>query len=275
MLQQTETVVFAENPALVELVERFHAGQRVGLVTDFDGTVSLIAPTPDAAELTSKNRDLLYHLTDQLALVAAVSGRAVDDLHAKVALPGVIYIGNHGLERWQKGWIDVLPAALSYRGKLRRAIEQITPHMQPGMILQDKRITVALHYRQTPDPDATREQLRPLVEQIARDNGLRFIQGKRVMEVLPDLRVHKGSALNFLVEDYALDAAVFLGDDVTDADALKAARDLRSTGKYTLGIGVESEETPASVQLNADLLVPGVAGVEAFLEWFYNSIVSP
>jgi trehalose 6-phosphate phosphatase len=275
MQRETETIDFAANPALVELVERTRAGQRVGLVTDFDGTISPIAPTPDAAEITPKNRDLLYHLTDQLTLVAAVSGRAVDDLHVKVALPGVIYIGNHGLERWQKGWIDVLPAALSYRPRLRRAIDQLTPHMQPGMILQDKRITVALHYRQTPDPDATREQLRPLVEQIARDNGLRFIQGKRVMEVLPDIRVNKGSALGFLVEDYTLDAAVFLGDDVTDADALKAARDLRETGKYVLGIGVASEETPASVQLHADLLVPGVAGVEAFLEWFYNSITSP
>ncbi len=275
MHKETDTLDFAADAALVELTERARAGQRVGLVTDFDGTVSPIAPTPDAAELTPTNRTLLHRLTDQLALVAAVSGRAVDDLHAKIALPGVVCIGNHGLERWQKGWIDVLPAAMVYRAALRRVIVQITPHMQPGMILQDKRITVSLHYRQTPDPDAAREQLRPLIERISRDNGLRFIQGKRVLEVLPDLQINKGSALKFLVDDYTLDAVVFLGDDVTDADALKAAHDLRETGKYAVGIGVESDETPASVQLNADLLVPGVSGVEAFLQWFSDGISTP
>lgn len=275
MLQQTETIDFAANALLVELIDRARAGQRIGVIVDFDGTVSPIAPTPDAAELTPKNRDLLFHLTDQIVLVAAVSGRAVDDLHAKIALPGVVCIGNHGLERWQHGWIDVLPAALSYRTALHRAIEQITLHMEPGMILQDKRITVALHYRLTADPDATRERLRPIVEGIAHDNGLRFIQGKRVMEVLPNILVNKGSALAFLVDDYTLDAAVFIGDDVTDADALKAARELREQGKFTLGIGVESDETPASVQLHADMLVPGVPGVEAFLEWFSTSLAAP
>lgn len=260
---------FSQNDLLRELVARARAGARVGLITDVDGTISPIAPTPEAAQVTPRSRDLLRRLAGQLTLVAAVSGRAADDLSARVGIPELVYVGNHGLERLHAGQVEALPEALAARPALERVIAALQPRLLPGMILEDKRVTLSIHYRQSADPAAAEADFAPLVEQVCRANGLRLFQGKMVFEVRPAVEVDKGTAFARLIADHALAAAVYLGDDVTDADALITAQALRRAGTcHALGIGVESAETPAVLQDNADVLVAGVSGVEAFLDWF-------
>jgi len=70
----------------------------LGLFSDIDGTLSAIAPTPDAAILLPGVADLLKQALPTFDLVAAVSGRTAIDARAMVGLPGLLYIGNHGLE---------------------------------------------------------------------------------------------------------------------------------------------------------------------------------
>ncbi|MGF2075718.1 hypothetical protein, partial [Enterococcus casseliflavus] len=66
--------------------------------------------------------------------------------------------------------------------------------------------------------------------------------------------------------------AVFMGDDTTDVDAMRIARQLREDGScYVVSLGVESDETPQAVRDNADVLVQGISGVEDFLEWLLAS----
>lgn len=264
---------FSQNDLLAGLVERARAGQRVGLVTDVDGTISPIAPTPEAAQVTPRSRDLLRRLAGQIALVAAVSGRAADDLSARVGIPEMVYVGNHGLERMRGGEIAAQPEAVAARPALERVIAALQPRLLPGMILEDKRVTLSIHYRQTADPAAAEADFAPLIEQVVSANGLRLFRGRMVFEVRPAVEVNKGTAFARLVADHALEAAVYLGDDVTDADALIVASALRRAGScYALGIGVESAETPVVIQEEADLLVAGVSGVEAFLDWFSSAL---
>lgn len=273
MEKESQTMNFAENAALREFVRRAHTGQRLGIVTDMDGTISPVAPTPDAARVTPKSRDLLRQLATQVTLVAAVSGRGAGDLHEHIDLPELIYVGSHGLERWQDGEMMVIPEALAYRPALERVIAALEPHMQPGMVMEDKRVTLAIHYRATPDPTAAREALAPLIAQASRANGLGFFEGRMVFEVMPEIQVDKGHAFARLIDDYALEAAVYVGDDVTDAAALRMAKTLRQGGKcYALGVGVESAETPAQVQESADFLVAGVSGVEDMLGWLSSAL---
>jgi trehalose 6-phosphate phosphatase len=93
-----------------------------------------------------------------------------------------------------------------------------------------------------------------------------------VFELRPPVDINKGTVLAQLVRQHALNAAVFLGDDTTDADALAVARRLRRDGTcYTVGIGVASAHTPPSVHENADLLLPDVQAVESFLDWLLNA----
>lgn len=268
MRNESDTMNFSGNVWLNQWLERARSGARAGIVTDVDGTISPVAPTPQAASVTPKSRALLHELAGRVALVAAVSGRAADDLYERVNLPELVYIGSHGLERWHDGEIEASPAALSYRPALERVIAVIEPRMRSGMVLEDKRVSVALHYRAVDDPAAVYAELAPIISHVSRANGLGYMEGKMVFEILPNIQVDKGSAFARLLDDYRLDAAFYIGDDVTDAAALKMARELRLKGKgLFFGIGVKSSDTPAVVQENADLLVDGVHGVEALLEW--------
>src|SRR5918994_591099 len=84
------------------------------VVTDIDGTVSAIAPTPAEAMVDPGAKAALALLAERLAAVAVVSGRAPQDGAAMVGLPELIYVGNHGLERIARGtpWTHPVAAAL-------------------------------------------------------------------------------------------------------------------------------------------------------------------
>src|SRR3954454_4110447 len=73
------------------------------VVTDIDGTISAIAPTPAEAMVDPGAKAALDLLARKLAVVVVVSGRAPRDAAAMVGLPGVVYVGNHGLERIVRG----------------------------------------------------------------------------------------------------------------------------------------------------------------------------
>lgn len=248
------------------------AAQRPGLVTDMDGTISYIVSQPDAAQITPLSRELLEALAACIPLVAVVSGRAVTDVHWRVGLPGVVYVGNHGLEKWVSGRVEISPEALPYRPALEAAIEDIRQRSLPGMVMDDKGATFTLHYRQTVNPTLTGEAFWPVIAEIAGRHGLECFQGRMVFELRPPLRIDKGSALRQLVDEHQLDAVVYLGDDTTDVDALRAARELRGSGAcYALGIGVQSDDVPPAVIEAADLLASGVSDVEAFMAWLLNA----
>lgn len=239
---------------------------RKGLITDVDGTISPIVSVPDAAQVTPRSRELLQDLQPYLDLVAVISGRAAVDVQTRVGVAGVVYVGNHGLERWHDGRVIVPPEVKAYRPALESVLNALQPHAESGMLLEDKGVTLSVHYRNTDDPPAVANRLRPVIHRIGEQYGVRIFEGRMVFEVRPPLDTNKGSAFRALAQEYRLDAALYLGDDTTDVDALKAARALREAGACrAYGIGVKAQETPASVLANADLVVEGVSGVEDFL----------
>ncbi|MCZ2095369.1 MAG: trehalose-phosphatase [Anaerolineae bacterium] len=246
---------------------------RLGLVTDVDGTISPIVADPDAAQVTPRARALLDALRSHLALVAVISGRAVADVRERIGVPGLIVAGNHGLETWADGAVRLAPEAAAYRPALEAARDALHAALPPGMQIEDKGATLSVHYRRAPDPAAAEATFGPVAQAVADAHGLRLFHGRMVFELRPPLDIDKGTAFRRLVRDYALDGAVYLGDDTTDADALRAARDLRAAGTcYALALGVESDDTPESVRAASDMLLPGVAGVEDFLAWLLSAV---
>lgn len=244
---------------------------RLGLLVDLDGTLSPIVPVPDHAKVTPENLRLLNELAHTLPLVAVVSGRSAPDLYQRVGLGNLVYIGNHGMEMWDGSAAVTRPEAGAFRAALERVIQQLQPHLIPGMILDDKGASISLHYRQTGDFDT--DAFRALIQAIAAQNQMAMFEGRKVFEFRPPIAINKGSILEQLAAEYQLDAAVFIGDDTTDADALRMARHLRLSNRcYAIGLGVEADETPDVVLETADLLVQGVSGVESFLEWLLRSL---
>lgn len=254
-------------------LKRLVNGRRFGLITDVDGTISRLVDEPDAATIVPRSRAALASLQQKLPLVAVVSGRAAADVAQRVGLPGLVYVGNHGLERWENGRLFPLADIAPYRPALERAktaVEQIAPD---GMWVEDKGATLSIHYRLTADPGATYQQYKPQIAAMAAAEGLRFFEGRLIFELRPPVEAHKGTAFTALVEEYGLDTAVFLGDDVTDVDAMKAAHELRKNGRcYTLTIGVRTDHTPASVLAHSDFLADDVDDVADLLDFLASTI---
>lgn len=236
-----------------------------------DGTISHLVERPDEARITPRSRELLQALQPHLALIAVISGRAARDVRRIVDLPGVEMIGNHGMEWWRDGQIVIAPEALAYRPALLAAAETIRAQHIPGLFIEDKGVSVSFHYRHTPDPAATADRLAALLPEIA--DGLSLFRGSMIFELRPPVGINKGTAFRQLVEQHELDAAVYLGDDTTDLDAVRMARHLRESGAcYALGLGVESDHIPPTLHDQADLLLSGVQDVEAFMAWLLSAV---
>jgi len=241
---------------------------RFGLMTDVDGTISPIVDVPDEARVTPRNLELLADLGAHLTLTAVISGRSANDIYQRVGLPGLVYVGNHGMERWANGEVILSPKAAAYRDNLSAAMPEIERILINGMRFEDKGATLSVHYRQTGNPEKVAEELMPSMQSIAEKHGLHLTRGRMVFEFRPPVDIDKGTAFEELVKEYQLDGALYLGDDTTDVAAFLAARRLRESGGCLVyGLGVESRGTPQVVITEADYLVQEVAGVESFLDW--------
>jgi trehalose-phosphatase len=197
---------------------------------DFDGTLAPIAPTPEAAVLSERARAVLERLVARpRATVTIVSGRAVETLERKIAVPGLTYVGNHGMEVLRDGERTEHPVATA----ARPAIERLAPRFaalvdEHGGLLEDKQISLSLHTRLITD-DAIRRRVEHTAWELAADeHGLQPFGGKRIVEVRPRNAPNKGSAMLELLiaahgPTWPTDCAViFLGDDLTDEDGFRS-----------------------------------------------------
>lgn len=248
--------------------------ERLGIITDVDGTISPIAPTPEAAQVTPNARKLLTDLVGIIPLVGVISGRGAADVQARVGVPGMVYIGNHGLERWLNDAVDVPPHVAEFIPAMQAARDAINAKISAveGMRVEDKGATLSVHYRLVDDHEAVKAQYDPVVREIAEQHGLRVFAGRMIFEVRPPIDMNKGSAFDAVVREFKLDAAVYLGDDTTDIDAIKAAQALRQSGDcLAYGLGVASDETPQAVIDAADYTADGIRDVEAFFAWVLSN----
>jgi trehalose 6-phosphate phosphatase len=241
------------------------------VVTDIDGTISAIAPTPAEAMVDPGAKAALALLVERLAVVAVVSGRAPQDGAAMVGLPALTYVGNHGLERITCGTPWTHPVAAATQPAIAAALAEIESAARaaadvPWLLVENKGVTGTIHYRLAPDQIAAATLLEPLARAAATRHGLRLTLGRMIFEVRPALAVNKGTAIRELAQDFDLRGIVFFGDDVTDVDAFRALRELRQAGEAaTLRVGVLGPETSPTVLAEIDVSVNGVAACAATL----------
>jgi trehalose 6-phosphate phosphatase len=241
------------------------------VVTDIDGTISAIAPTPAEAMVDPGAKAALALLVERLAVVAVVSGRAPQDGAAMVGLPELTYVGNHGLERITRGTPWTHPVAAAAQPAIAGALAEIESAARatadvPWLLVENKGVTGTVHYRLAPDQIAAAALLEPLARAAADRHGLRLTLGRMIFEVRPALAVNKGTAIRELAQDLGLRGIVFFGDDVTDVDAFRALRELREAGEAaTLRVGVLGPDTSPAVLAEIDMSVNGVPACAATL----------
>ena len=230
------------------LLERLAAepGQ-AGLLLDFDGVLAPIVERPEDAIPPPQTRAELERLVRQYALVAVVSGRTTEDVRTRLGVEGVICVGSHGLELEPEAdrWRRVLAAFAADAPWPEREVEV-------------KGLAVAFHFRDRPDEQEAVRQL-DVIANSAREEGLVARYGRRILEVLPPVDSHKGTAARRLLEERGLRRALAAGDDTTDIDSFAALDGL----DVALRVAVTSAEAPQALLDAADLVVDST---EEFLE---------
>ncbi len=240
-----------------------------GLITDVDGTISKTAPTPQQAEVTPLCRQYLSALCNQLALVAAISGRPAITVKNMINIDEMVYIGSHGLVRWSEGHSEFSKDIQYYSKVIKAAIEELTPLLSiKGVSIENKGVTASIHYRLCHDPQSAERHILATIENSPRARSLRTIQERMAIDLIPPVKVNKGTAILDLIQEYNLQGGAYLGDDLTDIDAFRAihtaCRDLDFRG---FAIGITSQEMPEKLAKEADFTLNGVNDVERFLKW--------
>lgn len=219
------------------------AGQSpLALFLDFDGTLVDLAPTPDGIQVPPHLSRSLHRLADRLkGRLALVSGRAIVDLEDHLGPMSIAKAGSHGSDcRHADGEnIGEVPSGLPPE-LLARVAEFAQQH---GFALEDKPHGAALHYRSDPSLE---DKGVAFARQIAESNDLDIKRGKCVIELV-GRGANKGSALRGFMEHAPFAGAkpVFVGDDITDEDGMRAACDL---GGFGILVG-EREPTCAKYAL--------------------------
>lgn len=247
-----------------------------GLFSDVDGTLSPIAPSPESAQLLPGVRELLDRARSVFDLVAAVSGRAAQDAARLVGLPGLTYVGNHGMERLEPdGTLHILPAAAPYTDDVRTALDAVERTLSPrypGLRVERKGVTGSIHLRNAANPDAAEQAVATMLAQIAEPAGLRITRGRRVVELRPPIAVDKGVAIAELIHAHGLTAALYLGDDRTDIDAFQALRNLKESGTFAgLAVAVLHDEAPPELAAAADVTLDSIEHVPDLLRWLLEA----
>jgi trehalose 6-phosphate phosphatase len=236
------------------------------------GGLEPLVDDPAAARLPDDLGAVLGGLAERLALVAVISGRPVSFIAGQLTHPRLRLVGLYGLEEWTggevrtdeeaAGWHDAVTAA---RDRLRQALEG-----EAGVEVEDKGLSVAVHWRNAADRSRAARLIRQLVAAVADDSGLDATPGKFVEELRPPASRDKGVVARGLLDGAALRAVAYVGDDRGDLPAFAVTRDL---GGWALAVE-HGEETPPEVLGAADAVLDGAEGVAGWLRALLERVSS-
>jgi trehalose 6-phosphate phosphatase len=235
-------------PAGAMLALLAEAPAETAILLDVDGVLAPIVARPDLAAVPEETKAELRRLVARYRLVACVSGREGTDARRLVGVEGVQVVGNHGLELVARP-DEIAREMAAFRDTLTWPVE-------------DKGLSLSLHYRGVPDEEAARAELERVAER-ARAAGLVPRWGRKVLEVRPPVEADKGTAVRALLERSGVRRALYAGDDTTDLDAFAA---LAAAGlEHVVRVAVVSDEGPRALRDAADLVVGSPAALARLL----------
>ncbi len=209
------------------------------IALDFDGTLAPIVNDPRDSRPVSGVVDTLARLARAGAQVAIVTGRDAEtvlELGGLHDIPDLIVSGLHGAEQWHGGELRTRdePAGLA---QLRQSLPAVLRETGDGVWLEDKRLSLVVHVRQSADPRRALAELADRLPALVTAHELEIHPGKLVLEIrIPNLS--KATALEQLL-GHDPSAAIFGGDDLGDLPAIDAvSRWLARTGRPGLTIAV-------------------------------------
>jgi trehalose 6-phosphate phosphatase len=177
-----------------------------------------------------------------------------------VAIPELIYGGNHGMEISGPGVSYIEPIARELSPRLHALGQEIAKKLQHiyGAFVEDKGLTLSIHYRRVAaiDDDEVSQTVRAAVTPL--NDKFRITRGDKVFEIRPLTGWNKGTAITWVKQQLgkADTLIVYLGDDETDEDAFQVL----SANAVTIRVGTR-------MQTAAQFVLPDPASVLEFLQW--------
>jgi len=238
------------------------------LFLDIDGTLLELAPTPSEVVVPAYLPDLLRALNRVLGgAVALVSGRSLAELDALFSPLALTAAGQHGAEiRLPNGATERLGAADGVLAGLMTEVAAFAA-ARPGILVEDKGMTVAVHCRKVPRYQAELGQF--LTDLAAKHSDrLETIRGHCVFEI-KSRNLSKRTAVERLmrIAPFAGRLPLFIGDDRTDEDGFAAALAL---GGHAIRVGPDGPDPGWSTVATSRLADP--ACVHAFLSHVVDAL---
>ncbi|XP_067623488.1 uncharacterized protein Tps1 isoform X2 [Eurosta solidaginis] len=238
---------------------------KLALLLDYDGTLAPIAPHPDLATLSPEIKNVLYKLSNHSDVyVAVISGRNVDNVKRMVGIEGITYAGNHGLEILHPdGSKFVHPMPIEYEDKVSHLLKELQDSVcRDGAWVENKGALLTFHYRETPN------ELRPAMIEKARGliikYGFKATEANCALEARPPVQWNKGRASIYILRtSFGFDWSerikiIYVGDDMTDEDAMEALKGMARTFRVT---------SSDIVRTAADHRLPSTDSVYTLLKW--------
>ncbi|HEX5007971.1 MAG TPA: trehalose-phosphatase [Hyphomonadaceae bacterium] len=210
---------------------------------DLDGTLAPLMARPHLVGPDPRRNRLLREITEAMeGRLAIISGRSIEEVDRITGQCIVCVAGLHGLERRNsRGDLDSAPA----HPQLAKAIADVEAFAEPrpDILVEKKRLGVALHYREAPQAGA---EALAFARRVAWATGLKLQEGNMVAE-LRCPGADKGDMLRAFMQErpFAGHFPIFVGDDITDEDGFAAAQLLDGVG---ILVG-PSRDTHASCRL--------------------------
>jgi len=199
------------------------------LFLDIDGTLLDLARTPDRVkvprELLRALEKLTHHLSGALAFVSGRSLESIDTLFAPFR-PAAI--GTHGGEI--RGADGTIVRGQPLSGKVAEIFAGLAENI-PGLLLEDKRSALALHYRLAPEAQPVLMSAMEKHARLFESEKVHILHGKAVIEARP-AGVDKGTAVAVLAKQkpFLGRTILFGGDDTTDLDVFRILPQLGGSG---------------------------------------------
>lgn len=237
-------------PVPLSLVPRL---SEIAILLDIDGTLLDLMPTPREVWVPPGLATTLNRLLDRtLGALALVSGRSLNDIDLIFAPQQFPAVGGHGAEMRLTADGEALAARAPPMDKeLKRRLAAIA-RLSPGILLEDKGYSLALHYRLAPHAEKAIDEAISLIRADLPDAPIEVLPGKCVFEIK-----HSGFTKAIGVRELMTHAPfkgrrpLFIGDDVTDESVFAIMPDLNgiafSVGRRAKGVAGHFDE-PADVR---------------------------
>lgn len=220
------------------------------ILLDVDGTILDIAPTPPEVWVPPSLRHAISRLAKRTGgALALVSGRSLDELDLLFSPLQLPAVGGHGAEfRPQAGGRDCR-RAVSLDPVLKRKFAKVA-ELGPGILLEDKGYSLALHFRLAPDLEARIEAAVGRIYAEHPTAPIEILHGKSVLEIKQSGFSKASGVRELMRHPPFLDRhPIFIGDDVTDESVFRIIPEFDglafSVGRMVAGVDGHFEKPEA------------------------------